>query len=137
MPAHYYQDARTQQPEAEATRRLTLAVMEDALRCFQRYAERPNSDNQKALAQAEAWISDRNGQGPFAFRNICETQGIPPDKLRDGIHQWRIQFDSLDRRDIGSAIDVREMADRRWQGKKQLRPSFIFWLSKIDVSGWA
>jgi len=82
-------------------KRLMLAVMEDALRCFQRYAERPSSHNRKALPQAEAWISDRHAEGPFAFRNICETLGIPPDSLRRGIRQWRIQVDSLNPRRIG------------------------------------
>ena len=31
-PAQYYHGTRTQQPEAEATKRLMLAVLEDALR---------------------------------------------------------------------------------------------------------
>lgn len=100
-PAQYYQGTRAQQPEAAATKRLMFAVLEDAVRCFERYAERPNSDNRKALPQAEAWMSDRHGRGPFAFRNICEMLGIPPDKLRDGIHQWRIQFFSLNPRRLG------------------------------------
>jgi hypothetical protein len=46
-------------------------------------------------------MSDRHAQGPFAFRNICETLGISPDNLCDGIRQWRIQFDSLNPRRIG------------------------------------
>src|SRR5262249_34577054 len=100
-PAQYFEGARAQQPEADAARRLMLAVLEDALRCFQRYAERPNSQNRKAVAQAESWILDRQAEGPFAFQHICEALGIQPDNLRYGIHQWRMQFDSLNPRRLG------------------------------------
>jgi hypothetical protein len=100
-PAQYFEGARARPPEADAARRLMLAVLEDALRSFQRYAERPNSQNRRALAQAESWILDRRAEGPFAFQDICEALGVQPDNLRDGIHQWRTQFDSLNPRRLG------------------------------------
>ena len=97
-PAQHFEGARARRPEADAVRRLMLTVLEDALRCFQRYAERPNSKNRRALAQAESWMLDRRAEGPFAFQDICETLGIQPDNLRDSVHQWRTQFDSLNPR---------------------------------------
>jgi hypothetical protein len=100
-PAQYFEGARARQPEADAVKRLMLAVLEDALRCYQRYAERPNSQNQRDLAQAESWIFDRHAEGPFAFRHICETLGTHPDNLRHGINRWRLQFGSINARRIG------------------------------------
>ena len=73
-------------------KRLMLAVLEDALRCIQTYAESPNRIHRKAFAEAETWILDRKAQGPFAFETICEALAIQPDHLRDGIRQWRTQL---------------------------------------------
>jgi hypothetical protein len=45
----------------------------------------------RSLAEAEAWIADRKGQGPFAFETICETLEINPDWLRESLRGWRKQ----------------------------------------------
>jgi hypothetical protein len=75
-----------------ATKRLLLAVLEDALRCLQNYAEGRNPAHRKAFGEAETWILDRKAQGPFAFETICEALAIQPDHLREGIRQWRTQL---------------------------------------------
>jgi hypothetical protein len=92
MPAQYYGGRRTPHPEMHATKRLLLAVLEDALRCLQNYAESHNPAHRKAFGEAETWILDRKAHGPFAFETICETLAIQPDHLRDGIRQWRTQL---------------------------------------------
>jgi hypothetical protein len=92
MPAQYYGGRRTSHPEMHATKRLLLAVLEDALRCLQNYAESRNPAHRKAFGEAETWILDRKARGPFAFETICETLAIQPDHLRDGIRQWRTQL---------------------------------------------
>jgi len=43
------------------------------------------------FGEAEWWILDRNSGGPFTFQEICEALGIEPDRLRHGLHQWRVQ----------------------------------------------
>ena len=91
-PAQYYGGRRTSHPEMNATKRLLLAVLEDALRCLQTYAESRNPAHRKAFGEAETWILDRKAQGPFAFETICEALAIQPDHLRDGIRQWRAQL---------------------------------------------
>jgi hypothetical protein len=73
-------------------KRLMLAVLEDALRCLQTYTESPNPVHRKAFAEAETWILDRKAQGPFAFGVICDVLGIEPNRLRDGIREWRTQL---------------------------------------------
>jgi hypothetical protein len=91
-PAQYYDGVRTQHPEAHATKRLMLAVLEDALRCLQIYAKSRNPVHRKTFGEAEIWILDRRAQGPFAFVSICEALGIQPDHLRDGVRKWRMQL---------------------------------------------
>jgi hypothetical protein len=53
MPAQYYGGRRTSHPEMHATKRLLLAVLEDALRCLQNYAESRNPADRKAFGEAE------------------------------------------------------------------------------------
>jgi hypothetical protein len=87
-PSQFHGGVRTQHPQAQAMKRLMLAVLEDALRCLQTYIESRNQVDRKAFAEAETWILDRKAQGPFAFDTICEALEIQPDHLRDGIRQW-------------------------------------------------
>jgi hypothetical protein len=91
-PAQYYGGRRPSHREMNATKRLLLAVLEDALRCIQTYTESPNPVHRKAFAEAETWILDRKAHGPFAFGVICDVLGIEPNRLRDGIREWRTQL---------------------------------------------
>jgi hypothetical protein len=91
MPVQYY-GIRTQHPGTPAMKRLMLAVLEDALRCIQTYTESPNPVHRKTFAEAETWILDSKAQGPFAFGVICDVLGIEPNRLRDGIREWRTQL---------------------------------------------
>jgi hypothetical protein len=118
-PAQYYGRIRTQHPETHAMKRLMLAVLEDALRCLQTYAESRNPVHRKAFGEAEAWILDRKAQGPFAFDTICEALGIQPDYLRDGIRQWRMQLFNglasrrLHRRSVRGSVPTASLVHRR------------------------
>ena len=91
-PVQYYEGVRAQHPGTHAMKRLMLAVLEDALRCIQTYAENPNPVHRKAFAEAETWILDCKAQGPFAFGVICDVFGIESNRLRDGIREWRTQL---------------------------------------------
>jgi hypothetical protein len=100
-PAQYYDGIPTQNPEANAMKRLMLAVLQDALRCLQTYAESRNPAHRQAFAEAETWILDRRAEEPFTFVSICEALAIQPDYLREGIRRWRLQLsDGLDSRGL-------------------------------------
>lgn len=118
-PAQYYGGRRTSHPEMNATKRLLLAVLEDALRCLQTYAESRNPAHRKAFGEAETWILDRKAHGPFAFASICEALGIQPDHLREGIRQWRLQLSEgrdsrrLQRRSVRRSEPIGSLTRRR------------------------
>jgi hypothetical protein len=118
-PAQYYDRVRTQHPETHAIKRLMLAVLEDALRCLQTYAEGCNPIHRKAFGEAETWILDRKAHGPFAFDTICEALGIQPDHLRDGIGRWRVQLSNgldsrrLHRRSVRGSVPTASLVHRR------------------------
>jgi hypothetical protein len=118
-PAQYYGRIRSQHPEAHAMKRLMLAVLEDALRCLQIYAEGCNPAHRQACGEAETWILDRRAQGPFAFDTICEALGIQADYLRDGIRRWRVQLSNgldsrrLHRRSVRGSVPTSSLVRRR------------------------
>jgi hypothetical protein len=68
-----------------------MAVLEDALRCFQNNAEAHAGPRKRLFAEAEQWLCVDNGDGPFSFETVCETLGIEPRFLRSGLREWRNQ----------------------------------------------
>ena len=107
-PVQYYDGMRRDNPETQAIKRLMFAVLADAVRCFQTYADAPSRAEHRMFGEAERWILDRDSDGPFTFQAICEALGIEPDRLRDGLHQWRLQqFGGMNPRRLGPRAKVR------------------------------
>ena len=74
-----------EQPE----QRLMMAVLGEALFCFQKYHLAPDRDGQKIFAEAQGWLLDENEQWPFSFNNICAGLGISPSYLRRQLQRWK------------------------------------------------
>jgi hypothetical protein len=71
-PAQWYVGSRREDPRFHGTKQLMLAVLVDALQCVQNGTRGPIQ--RLSFAEAETWIADRNGQGPFAFETGATTQ---------------------------------------------------------------
>ena len=110
MPSQYFEGGLRDDPATAAVKRLLLAVLEDALRCLQNYADARTPMRRRMWFEARAWIADRAGCGPFAFEAICEALGIECSRLRDGIRQWLLHLSNgtsshrLKRRSIGRTV---------------------------------
>ena len=78
---------RTDQPEV----RLMLAVMEDAVATYQRYATDPGRRNRRLFEEAESWINSTDTSWPYSFENICAALRFEPETLRRGLESWRKQ----------------------------------------------
>ena len=91
-PEQYYDGVRADDACVRPVKRLMLAVLEDAMRCYQFYANSRNGANRRLFIQAEAWLMDREADGVFSFQNICDTLGIEPACLREGLRRWRLQL---------------------------------------------
>ena|SRR6185312_16440679 len=89
-PAQFY-DMRRDDGAIAPVRRLMMAVLEDALRCFQNNANAHEGLRRKLFEEAEQWLCRDHGEGPFAFETVCETLGIEPQYLRAGLIDWRQQ----------------------------------------------
>ena len=86
-PGQYYDGIRADDSCARPIKRLMLAVLEDAMRCYQSFASSRNRTQRRLFVEAEAWLMDRKADGPFAFETVCETarhrselsaRGAPP-----------------------------------------------------------
>jgi transposase-like protein len=87
-PEQYYDQRRDDSP-IRPLKRLMMAVLEDALRCFQNNAAAKSGPRKRLFSEAEQWLCGDGGDGPFSFETVCETLGIEPHFLRGGLKQWR------------------------------------------------
>jgi hypothetical protein len=68
---------------------LMLAVLEDAVMCFQDNVTAVAPRKQMLFREAEEWILNDDQSYLFSFDNICEGLGLNPDYLRRGLKRWQ------------------------------------------------
>src|SRR5262245_3859831 len=77
---------KTRREKEEA---LMLAVLADAIECFQKYVFAENERGKRSFQEAEDWILEKNSDWLFSFHSICETLELSPDYLRQGLLRWK------------------------------------------------
>jgi hypothetical protein len=86
LPAQLVADVRAlRDPE----RRLRLAVLEDAIRYFQRYLDATDARQRALYEDAVDWFGSPDRSEPFSFENVCDALELDPDYLRQGLCRWR------------------------------------------------
>ena len=106
-PGQYYDGMRAEDSTARPIKRLMLAVLEDAMRCYQTYASSRGRAQRRLFVEAEGWLMDRKGDGPFSFETVCDTLGINASCLREGLRRWRLQqLDGLNPRRLARRSPV-------------------------------
>jgi hypothetical protein len=88
LPAQFYAAFRGGSG-VRGEKRLMLAVLEDALDCFQKYAVARDGHGQQLFDEAHQWIASSDRGWFFSYENICETLEINPEYLRRGLANWR------------------------------------------------
>jgi len=86
--AHYFESVRST-ASLEPEKRLMLAILEDAVRCFQDYVSEENEKKKKLFEEAEAWILNGDSAWIFSFDNACEALGLHPQSVRQGLLRWK------------------------------------------------
>jgi hypothetical protein len=78
--------------------RLLCAVVEDAVQCFQRYAQPKTTRQRRLFRDAEQWImfgeAEQLGHRHLPgldFEYVCSVLDLDPGYLRDGLRRWRQQ----------------------------------------------
>ena len=66
-----------------------LAVLDNAVECFQKYVLARRQREKRLFQEAEAWILETDSDWFFSFENICETLQLYPDYIRQGLLCWK------------------------------------------------
>ncbi len=89
LPAQYLETVCRKTP-LEAEQKLMLAVLEDAVSCFQKYFAARDKIGTSLFHEAEEWILlQGKGDWFFSFDYICETLELNPGYIREGLLHWR------------------------------------------------
>jgi hypothetical protein len=70
-------------------KRLLLAVLEDAVITFRRYATSTQRRGQRLFKEAEEWIVSDDVRWACSFENVCDVLGFDSQYLRQGLLAWR------------------------------------------------
>jgi len=114
-PQQYY-DSRHDDSAIAPVKRLMMAVLEDALRCFQNNSDANSGPRKRLFAEAEQWLCGEAGDGPFSFDTVCETLGIEPNFFT-GRSQRLAQ--SATRRGFESAPGTSVPGCSEWQDQRE------------------
>ena len=88
LPAQYFETFR-RKSHLEPEKRLMLAVLEDAVACFQKYLLARDGRGRAMFREAEQWILEEESDWLFSFENICEVLGFNPRYVRGGLVRWK------------------------------------------------
>ena len=76
----------------EGERRLMLAVLEDAVACFQKNAGATRPRSRRLFQEAEDWFLDPDDSWPFSFEAVCVVLGYDAGYVRKRLMDWRDQL---------------------------------------------
>jgi len=68
---------------------LMLAVLQDAVTCYQEHVLATCRRKQSMHRDAEEWILSSDQSYLFSFENVCEALGYNADYLRRGLLRWK------------------------------------------------
>lgn len=88
LPAQYFDTVR-RQAHLEPEKKFMLAILEDAVACFQKYIFAHDARGKTIFAEAEQWIMEENGDWIFSFENVCDALGLNPSYVRQGLLRWK------------------------------------------------
>ncbi len=112
LPSQFY-ERNKHRSILEGERRLMLAVLEDAVSCFQKYAGATRPRNKRLFEEAEEWFMDEDGSWVFSFEAICTVLDINPEYFRGRLQRWKEDLLALPAHSRGKVGRVRLRAARR------------------------
>jgi len=90
LPSQFFA-GRKKNEALEPEKRLMLAVLTDAVRCYQVGCDAQKTSHIRAFREAEEWIFSSKGYGPFSCENVCYALDITPGYLRKMLRKWRVR----------------------------------------------
>jgi hypothetical protein len=84
-----FQSTHRRRFHLDPERVLMLALLQDAVVCFQEHALTKCKRKQTLHREAEEWITSDDRSYLFSFENVCETLGFDPNYMREGLLRWK------------------------------------------------
>lgn len=88
LSAQYFDNMR-RRTLLEPEKRLMLAILEDAVNCFQENLSAESGKRKILFDDVEQWIRADGSDWVFSFDHICEALGFTPAYVRQGLLRWR------------------------------------------------
>jgi hypothetical protein len=88
LPIQYFESVH-RKSRLDPEQRLMLAILEDAIACFQKYVFAQRRRGRTLFAEAEQWFAESDSDYIFSFENICEVLGLNGEYLRQGLQRWK------------------------------------------------
>jgi hypothetical protein len=92
LPSQFF-EGRKRNEALEPEKRLMLAVLTDAVHCYQVGCDAQKTSRIRAFREAEEWLFSAKGYGPFSCENVCYALDITPDYMRKVLRKWLVQRD--------------------------------------------
>ena len=89
LPTQFFAHFKGRAATIHGEKRLMLAVLEDAVDCYQKFAFTKEHRGREMFAEAEEWLFSSDNSWVFAYENVCETLGVNADYVRRGLQEWR------------------------------------------------
>jgi hypothetical protein len=83
-----YMRDRSSPAELAPEKKLMLAVLEDAVRCFQTHHTARRGHHKREFEKAQRWLFGFGGDWVFSFESICSTLELNPQYVRSGLARW-------------------------------------------------
>jgi hypothetical protein len=86
LPAQLY-GSRRGSAVVEPLKRLMIAILADAIRCYQRNVDAGTLANRSEFMEAQDWLFKERDNGPFSFDTVCYVLATDPGLLRNRLIQ--------------------------------------------------
>jgi hypothetical protein len=83
---HFAAIMRKKYPSGE--HRLLVALIQDAIECFQKHMHARDAKRRQLFLDAQGWIGSEDDRAVFSFNNVCMLLGMNPDYVRQGLAHW-------------------------------------------------
>jgi hypothetical protein len=70
-------------------RRLLIAILTDAIDCYQRNLDARTTRKRRMCREAEEWMQSDDQAWVFSFRNICDALGVDVAAMRERARAWK------------------------------------------------
>lgn len=94
LPSQFFRNWRGERALKSAECQLLVAVLFDAVDCFQKYLQSRDPAGQRLFRDAERWIMEQtptrrdDPATGFSFDYICDVLSIDADRVRGKLRRW-------------------------------------------------